>query len=114
MASKCQPWASYFRRLGGDEVTLTLAELEDVLGDELPASALEHLPWWSGTRPHTVWLGLGWKATPRLAEGRVLFKRVKPLEPEAARPDASAAVVPPSAPGPTRDVSVSSAPAAIG
>lgn len=50
-----------------DDVTLTFAQLEDVLGFRLPASAHKHRAWWANpsTPDHhpyaQAWLGAGWK-----------------------------------------------------
>lgn len=45
--SKYQPLFDYLRRLDQQQVTLTLAEIEVILGDSLPGSAHHNKTWWS-------------------------------------------------------------------
>ena len=61
------------------EVLIPFTELEALLGRELPDSARNYAPWWSGQRPHVrSWTDAGWKATPRLESQAVLFRRAQP------------------------------------
>lgn len=53
-----------FLRAADDNVTLTWAELDAIVGG-LPASAVDHYPqWWRGDRPHTrAWRAAGFTTT---------------------------------------------------
>jgi hypothetical protein len=47
-----------------NRVTLGFAEIEAIIGAELPSSALTHNAWWSNSTSHPlarVWLGAGWR-----------------------------------------------------
>lgn len=65
MASrKYEPLAYYLATVAGDEVTLTLAEIEQVLGAALLAVAWTQR-WWLSTRGHGwsyPWVTAGWRA----------------------------------------------------
>ena len=78
--SKYHPLFAYLRQCGRDEVTLTLAEIEALLGDPLPASAFTQPAWWSnrsrGATQATAWMGAGYHAERvELALGRVTFRK---------------------------------------
>lgn len=63
----------------GRRVTVSLAQLESVLGRPLPASARTHRPWWGnhkGNAQARAWLSAGWRvAGVNLADGQVTFER---------------------------------------
>lgn len=75
---KYQRWKTFFQRQSGDRLELSLGELEALLGADLPGSARQHQAWWSGERNHTVWRQFGWRASPNLDAGRVIFTRGAP------------------------------------
>ena len=58
---------------------LTFAHIEEIIGDDLPASARTIRAWWSNTRSHTqgrAWLEYGWLvASVNLESERVRFNR---------------------------------------
>ncbi len=63
------------------KITLTFAELEKILGSELPPSARHHRPWWANSRHRHVqssgWLGAGWQVSEvDLILQRVRFSRL--------------------------------------
>ena len=65
------------------EATLSFADIEQLIGDGLPASAHRHRAWWAnhaGTHVHAeAWLSTGWLVDgvdQRL--GRVRFRRTTP------------------------------------
>jgi hypothetical protein len=48
MAGKYKPFEKYLSELPGstDEITLTFAQIEEILAFQLPASAYEDRRWW--------------------------------------------------------------------
>jgi hypothetical protein len=63
----------------GDAVTMSFAEIENILGFPLPPSARAHGPWWSNGASNAVWVAAGWKSEGRdMAAQRVTFRRVLP------------------------------------
>ncbi len=72
---KYDPWDTFFRDLEGDEQRFTFEELETLAQVELPPSAHTYAEWWSRTHYHAIWDRHGWKASPRIAEGAVVFRR---------------------------------------
>lgn len=59
--SKYQPLLDYLRQSGQREVVLSLAEIEEILGDRLPDSARRQRAWWSnrskGALQAAAWMG---------------------------------------------------------
>ena len=55
----------HLRESGQDSVTMTFAEIEQVIGADLPPSAFKHRPWWSNNPSNSVithsWLKAGYK-----------------------------------------------------
>ncbi len=66
----------FFRNCEVDELTMTFAELESIRGP-LPSSARNHNAWWYGvaSHPDAVWEHEGYRASPKLAEQRVIFRK---------------------------------------
>ena len=66
---KYQPLADYLAGVEGDRIilTLTLVEIEQIIGQSLPRSAWTH-GWWANTAGFVharVWLGAGWEVSVR-------------------------------------------------
>jgi hypothetical protein len=68
---------------GTQELTLTFAQIESILGSKLPASAHRHRPWWANEYSPTAhtqaksWLSAGWEVdTVDQAREWVRFRRV--------------------------------------
>jgi hypothetical protein len=77
--ARYDPLMRYLVGLDLDEVSLSFAEVESILGRRLPPSAREHQAWWANTDSHSharAWLQAGWR-TERLDRGgeRVAFVR---------------------------------------
>jgi Txe/YoeB family toxin of Txe-Axe toxin-antitoxin module len=80
--AKYVPLASYLLNAASTSksATMTFAEIEDVLGASLPASARRHRAWWgndtSGGHVQAIaWLSVGWKvAKVNLSEAHVVFE----------------------------------------
>lgn len=66
----------FFRNCEEAELTMTFAELESFRGP-LPASARKHNAWWYGvaSHPDAVWEYEGYRASPKLADQRVVFRK---------------------------------------
>ncbi len=84
-------WAAYARlgsylagraRAGVDEVTLTFAQVEALVGHPLPLLARTHAAWWrNATDPRGAqsypwygWVSVGWEAAPDVPGGAVTFR----------------------------------------
>ena len=78
--SKYRPLQEYLRRQGQAEVTLTIAEIEQLIGNALPTSARTQRAWWSNRRTGavqaTAWMAAGYHAQEiDLAQGRITFRK---------------------------------------
>ena len=87
LSSKYDPLSAFLTAQYGDQVPMTFAEIERVLGVALPPSARKHRPWWSNNADNSamtrVWLKAGFRtAQVDLAAERVVFIWAK----EAAEP----------------------------
>lgn len=76
--SKYHPLFTYLRERGQDEVTLTFAQIEKILGKPLPEGALIERGWWSNRRRSSpqarAWLDAGYKVmTVDLQRRQVVF-----------------------------------------
>ena len=82
--SKYNPLYSHLRRQGTEEVTLTFAQIEALIGERLPASARTQRAWWSNRKRGAVqaqaWMGAGYHVEDLdLAQGRVTFRKPKQI-----------------------------------
>lgn len=88
MTSKYDPLATYLRQQPGPLVTLTLAQIQAIIGRPLPASALPSHPdcrnWWANSfsprSQHSQakhgWLAAGWEVEAvNPLQGTVTFRR---------------------------------------
>jgi hypothetical protein len=58
------------------EVRLSLDEIEQLIGTPLPPSARKYQAWWYGPKPGAwPWTKRGWKVSPRLGKGYVVFHK---------------------------------------
>jgi hypothetical protein len=81
--AKYEPLKSYlkFRAAFTDSVKLSFAQIDGIIGDNLPMEAYRSENWWAN-HPSSVhartWLDAGWEASEvNLKEGYVIFKKVK-------------------------------------
>lgn len=79
--SKYDALGEHLRRQPGNEVPMTFAEIEKVVGHKLPRSAYEHRPWWSNNASNSVmtkvWLNAGFRsARVDMARKRLVFERM--------------------------------------
>ena len=76
---KYQPLADYLASQNEDEVTLTLTDIEQLVGTPLPRLASTRRFWAnhaSGHSPAYAWQGVGWRvATADVRRDRVTFQR---------------------------------------
>jgi DNA-binding XRE family transcriptional regulator len=77
---KYWPLLEYLRQSGQDVVTLSLVEIEALLGGPLPESARQSRGWWSnrssGAVQATAWLGAGYHVKGiDLAQGTITFRK---------------------------------------
>jgi len=80
--SKYDPLRRYLENRGAEQVPMSFAEVERVLGFPLPPSAKAHATWWSNnTGTHVgvrAWRDAGWKTSRVDVPGeRVVFVRAK-------------------------------------
>lgn len=80
--SKYQPLGEFLRSQYGDEIRVSFAEMEHVLGFPLPPSARTHRPWWSNNPDNSamtkVWLQAGFRtAQVDIAGETLVFARTK-------------------------------------
>lgn len=82
--SKYQPLVDYLNAQAQDEIRLSLSQIEQALGFDLPGSARNHSAWWANSQTqdsHTwahLWLRSGWATRDvDLAAQRVTFQRLR-------------------------------------
>ena len=88
MANKYRPLTEWLTAQSGDRVVCTFAQLEQVLGDRLPASARDYRAWWANQPDHHMqaqaWLGAGWVVRDiNLTAETVTFARRQPSREQA-------------------------------
>lgn len=80
--SKYDSLAKHLARSNAPELVMTFAQLEEILGAPLPASARTHRPWWANSAHGHVqskgWLDAGYQSERVDLEGQHLtFKKVQ-------------------------------------
>lgn len=83
--TKYAPLTHFLHRQTRDEVRMTFADIEKVIGDKLPSSAAHHRAWWSNNPSNSVmtkaWLSAGFKSEQVDLEGRkLIFRRIVPKQ----------------------------------
>ncbi|HEY3637589.1 MAG TPA: hypothetical protein VGK90_05500 [Rhizomicrobium sp.] len=78
--SKYDALGTYLRRRDLNEIPMTFAEIEQIIGGKLPRSAYAHRPWWSNGTSNSVltrvWLQAGYRsARVDMAAQRLVFQR---------------------------------------
>lgn len=79
---KYEPLTRFLKSQKLEKVQVTFKEIERVLGEELPASALKHRPWWANTGGSHVqseaWLEAGFETeSVDMDARRLVFRRVE-------------------------------------
>ena len=82
----------HLRNSGRDAVSMTFADIERVIGADLPPSAFKHRPWWSNNPSNSVitnsWLKAGYKTEKvDMADKKLVFVKT-PQYPPAPEADA--------------------------
>lgn len=83
VGTKYSPLGIYLARRQRSNIyaTLTFAEIERIIEDRLPPSALQHRHWWSNAGSHVqaqAWLNVGWMVHDvNMSDRTVVFKRVR-------------------------------------
>ena len=80
------PLEKYLSSCGKETVTLSFAEIEAILGEPLPSSALDHQAWWGneGGNPHTrhvhakAWYRAGYRVSADREARVAVFTRMRP------------------------------------
>ena len=71
--------ADFLHNHGGDSITMTFKQIEDLIGNPLPSSAYNHRAYWSNTDTHSiskVWMQAGYMTTyVNLLSRKVIFER---------------------------------------
>jgi len=86
VGTKYSPLGIYLaqRQQSINYATLTFAEIERIIEDSLPPSAIQHHHWWSNAGSHIqaqAWLKVGWIVhNVNLSDRTVVFKRVRKPE----------------------------------
>ena len=84
--SKYAPLAAHLREVGQETVPMTFADIERIIGTNLPPSAFKHRPWWSNNPANSVitrsWLEAGYKTQNVDMEGqKLVFRKSAPYGP---------------------------------
>jgi hypothetical protein len=90
--SKYSPLGDFLRRQRSQQVPLTFAEIERIVGVKLPPKAQHYPAWWSNSPTNNVmtkiWLDAGFKTEQvDVAARRLVFRRVRETAPAEARQD---------------------------
>jgi len=79
VTGKYGPLFTFLREAGDDEVTLSFQRVEQLIGERLPSSAVNHRAWWANDASHTqgnAWMSAGWRVKAvNLSARRVTFSR---------------------------------------
>ena len=92
----------HLRNSGQDTVPMTFADIERVIGADLPPSAFKHRPWWSNNPSNSVitnsWLKAGYKTeNVDMAGKKLVFVKVAQYPPP---PESGAHALRDAAPAP--------------
>lgn len=80
-SSKYEPLTSYLRTQRGNQIRMSFAEIERVIGSKLPPSADTHRAWWSNNPSNNVmtkaWLEAGFESEQvDLSSRKLVFRRL--------------------------------------
>ncbi|MEM3640486.1 MAG: hypothetical protein QXH37_00970 [Candidatus Bathyarchaeia archaeon] len=106
--TKYEALASYlkFRAAFTNSVKLSFAQIDGIIGDNLPMNAYRSESWWENSpeREHAkAWLEAGWKiGEVHLKEGYVIFQKVKSMQAPSFKRKADSQPKKPFKPAPSR------------
>lgn len=74
---KYLPLSEFLEKLDDNSIRLSFDEIEAILGDQLPKSAIRYPAWWSNTSSYSrIWRSVGWRTKwLSIPEERVSFVR---------------------------------------
>jgi hypothetical protein len=89
--SKYEPLGQFLRGQTRNQIPMTFAEIEKILGAPLPASK-KHRAWWSNNPSNNVmtreWLSAGYETeSVNVDSGKLIFRRTAGAAPAAAKED---------------------------
>ena len=77
---KYDPLGKFLSEQSRNSCTLTFSEIEEIIGDSLPASARAREQWWGNDKTHTQacsWIRAGWNVErPSFVRQQVRFTRI--------------------------------------
>lgn len=78
--NKYQPLETYLRKNGHETIPMNFSQIENIIKDNLPASARKHRAWWSNNPSNSVityaWLAAGYKTSGvRLGDEKLTFRK---------------------------------------
>lgn len=86
MTTKYTPLAAWLADRDDDAVTLSLGDVERIVGFALPESARRYAAFWAGSTVDAELNRAGWHAYPRLSAGAVVFRKIVGPAPEKHAP----------------------------
>lgn len=92
--TKYEPLHRFLDAAQNDRIAMTFAEIEDLIGTQLPPSARKHRAWWSNNPSNSVityaWLTAGYKSeNVDLEREKLVFRKMNQAESVDPGPQAS-------------------------
>ncbi|ADI27381.1 hypothetical protein [Geobacillus sp. C56-T3] len=75
-----QPLGAYLEKQGVSALTLTIDEMESILGFKLPPSARKYREWWAnhyGNSQAKGWMDYGWQVSKVELGKKVTFHKIR-------------------------------------
>ena len=80
--SKYEALGEFLRQQSNDQIAMSFADVERIIGEKLPRSASAHREWWANDVTHVnarVWLDAGFESEKVDMSGRrLVFARTRP------------------------------------
>ena len=90
---KYEPLSEFLRKQASDEVRISFAQIERIIGAKLPPKAQHHRAWWSNNSTNNVmtkaWLAAGFKSADVNIERRTLVFQKIGRAPASPKDDAA-------------------------
>jgi hypothetical protein len=82
MMGKYQPLSDFLKNQAKDEIRLSFAQIERIIGQKLPPKAQHHRAWWSNSASNNVmtkaWLDAGFRSEQvDLEDRKLVFRRLR-------------------------------------
>ncbi|MCS7114924.1 MAG: hypothetical protein RMJ15_06750 [Nitrososphaerota archaeon] len=95
-----------FRAAFTDTVKLSFAQIDGIIGDNLPMNAFRYESWWENSQNNAhakAWLEAGWKTSEvNLKEGYVVFQKIKGFSAASFKGKTGSKLEKPFTPAPSR------------